>query len=458
TISDGVSEPYQSPYSQGPVTIVHNQPPSIGILQPNGLGDLADESFDIVWTDSDSDDDARIELYFAGNDSGPWTPIDISSHPDTNEDGISEDSEINTLTWNTAGLSTGNYWVRAVISDGFNLPVEDISDGPVAVNRRPQLTLLTPPPEGAVATDGYIIEWEDSDPDDNATISLFYSIDDDFDVNEDVVIVQDISEDDPENSYAWDLENVPSGRYWIFAVIGDPIWVPPIHVQSPGQLTVFSRVEYLDLTEEGQRIDPDNELPLAVIGINIADGADGMAQLTHVTLRIDDSGTRNISYGSDFETLMGGVLSANSGIALYTDYPSGENGVFDPLDEVVPVGDPIWETHTSDDYSYAYVTLQPSSGLGIPNNDDSYNEGPDFFICLLTSNYMDYLDDFSVSIEEDGVLLSVGLVPDEIGGHVITARVPTFLTDESYSDTLGYAFPDSGQFAKRAVLGIDVHD
>ncbi|MCP4713288.1 MAG: hypothetical protein GY869_32055, partial [Planctomycetes bacterium] len=59
---------------------------------------------------------------------------------------------------------------------------------------------------------------------------------------------------------------------------------------------------------------------------------------------------------------------------------------------------------------------------------------------------------------EDGVLLRGGHVPDEIGSHVITARVPTFLTDESYDEVLGYAFPDSGQGAKRAVLGIDVHD
>ncbi|MCK5559947.1 MAG: VCBS repeat-containing protein [Thermoplasmata archaeon] len=66
----------------------------------------------------------------------------------------------------------------------------------------------------------YTIKWTDDDPDDDASIILYYLRAGDL-INEQLEIATDINEDDDEDNYAWSITDIPEGDYIIIAVIND---------------------------------------------------------------------------------------------------------------------------------------------------------------------------------------------------------------------------------------------
>jgi len=62
------------------------------------------------------------------------------------------------------------------------------------------------------------ISWEDDDPDDDATIALYYDEGEDFNGT---LIVDGIKEDHTADTYVWNVRDVLSGKYWIYGVISD---------------------------------------------------------------------------------------------------------------------------------------------------------------------------------------------------------------------------------------------
>ncbi|MCP3910243.1 MAG: hypothetical protein GY713_04740, partial [Actinomycetia bacterium] len=112
-------------YSDGPVTV--NHPPTIALLQPDGVNDTADAEFLIVWDDADGEDDGLIDLYYDTDASGEdGTFIATFSE---NPDGAGDRH-----LWDTSLVTDGAYFVYAVIDDGVNPPVVDYSAGPVTVD------------------------------------------------------------------------------------------------------------------------------------------------------------------------------------------------------------------------------------------------------------------------------------------------------------------------------------
>ncbi|MCP4689136.1 MAG: hypothetical protein GY859_13865, partial [Desulfobacterales bacterium] len=88
----------------------------------------------------------------------------------------------------------------------------------------------------------FLIRWSDSDPDDDASISLYYDTDDAGRCG--VLIVDAIRENDGADQYTWDLSMLPEGEYWVYAVIDDGANAPvvdygagPLTVHHPFQLT-----------------------------------------------------------------------------------------------------------------------------------------------------------------------------------------------------------------------------
>ncbi len=71
-----------------------------------------------------------------------------------------------------------------------------------------------------------LINWDDSDPDDNAKIALYYD-DNNFGADGEL-ITDNINEDDAENSYNWQTDNMPIGSYYIYGVIQDSTSGPVI--------------------------------------------------------------------------------------------------------------------------------------------------------------------------------------------------------------------------------------
>lgn len=102
-----------------------NSPPAITITQPDGVNDSSTSTFNIQWEDSDLDDDASIALYYDTDNTGQDGTLIAS--------GISEDDADDSYTWNTSSLTTGDYYIYAIISDGTNSDVIAYSSGPVNV-------------------------------------------------------------------------------------------------------------------------------------------------------------------------------------------------------------------------------------------------------------------------------------------------------------------------------------
>jgi len=79
------------------------------------------------------------------------------------------------------------------------------------------------------------ITWTDDDSDSDATISLFYDTDREG-VNG-VLIASGISEDDPLDAFTWDTTGVPTGDYYVYAMIDDGVNMPDISY-STGRVSV----------------------------------------------------------------------------------------------------------------------------------------------------------------------------------------------------------------------------
>jgi probable HAF family extracellular repeat protein len=79
------------------------------------------------------------------------------------------------------------------------------------------------------ASNTFLIEWQDADPDDNARISLYYNRHvepgDSHLKETGELIVTDLREDEVD-SYLWNVSNVSSGLYHVYAMIDDGVHVP----------------------------------------------------------------------------------------------------------------------------------------------------------------------------------------------------------------------------------------
>ncbi len=135
------------------------------------------------------------------------------------------------------GGSAGAYYVR---TSGFPGPVyfERVAIG--GGNVPPTLTLLTPPAANAEANTSYTIQWVDSDPDDNATISLFYDTNNYGYDGVPIPGAQSIQED-PDGAgdqFIWNISSLPDDAiYWVYGKITDGVNLD-VYSYSPGYLLV----------------------------------------------------------------------------------------------------------------------------------------------------------------------------------------------------------------------------
>jgi hypothetical protein len=91
--------------------------PQATLIEPDGVGDTANFSYTIRWTDSDCDDDAVISLYYDDDPNGEeGIPIVTGIHEDL-------DGQWGYFTWNTSLIPAGQYYVYLVIQDSTHEPV-----------------------------------------------------------------------------------------------------------------------------------------------------------------------------------------------------------------------------------------------------------------------------------------------------------------------------------------------
>ncbi len=220
---DGINEPVKR-YSSYPVFINHtalnNEPPTIVIVEPDGVDDSARFEFLVIWIDADSDSNASISLFY-DSDSFGYDGILI-------EDGISEDDHGNSglYKWNISLIPEDDYFIYAIIDDGVTTS-RDYSQGKITINRTgpkntaPKILVIAPGKGIRQVNFNLTIKWIDSDSDDDASISLYY--DTDQNGHDGTLISSDISEDDMADSFLWNMKDIPEGEYYIYAMIDDGV-------------------------------------------------------------------------------------------------------------------------------------------------------------------------------------------------------------------------------------------
>ena len=89
------------------------------------------------------------------------------------------------------------------------------------VDDPPEITLVEPSSTTLTKEVYLTVTWEDSDPDSNATITIYYDIDS---AGEDgILIVDGLTEDHDgvSDSYLWDMDSIEDGPYYVYATITD---------------------------------------------------------------------------------------------------------------------------------------------------------------------------------------------------------------------------------------------
>lgn len=203
------------------VSVGGNVPPEIELTSPDGGADTADTFYVIRWTDDDPDNNARISLYNDQDTDPASGRVLIASNLPEDPEGDGD-----SYLWDTSTLVEGrSFYIQAVIDDGVNEPFSAYSSGAVTIshtggNAPPSVQVVEPDGEDDVADRSFSIEYLAYDPDDVASVSLYWDTDaTGFDGNP---IVRDLEEDDGFGSYLWDTTGLESGiDAYVYAVVSD---------------------------------------------------------------------------------------------------------------------------------------------------------------------------------------------------------------------------------------------
>lgn len=123
-----------------------------------------------------------------------------------------------------------DYWKITGLTASGGLSVLPPTPSPPTPNEAPTIEIIEPNGVDDSATESFTITWTDSDPDDNAFISLYY---DDNNTGEDGnLIIEEIQEDAGEDQYTWNISDLAGATYYIYAVIEDTTNDPVIDYSS----------------------------------------------------------------------------------------------------------------------------------------------------------------------------------------------------------------------------------
>ena len=110
------------------VAEVSNTSPSLNVSQPDGTSDtvFVGQSYNITYDLSDTEDEATVDFYYDSDGSGlDGTAITGCQDQPEGTGAI--------CSWNTTGMTPGDYYVYGIASDGVNDPVSDYSPGVITI-------------------------------------------------------------------------------------------------------------------------------------------------------------------------------------------------------------------------------------------------------------------------------------------------------------------------------------
>ena len=201
----------------------YQDPPSLAFIEPDGVDDAVNALYTFSWQDDNLNETTRIYFYYDTDNQGEdGVPIRLMP--------FSEADTTNRADWDTADVAEGQYYIYAIVDDGFNETVTAYSPGQVTISRSintlPTFHFTQPDGVDDAADQDFTIRWTDRDDEDDAQISLYYDTDDHGENG--VLIVQGISEDDEADHADWPTLSVDEGVYYLYAVIDDGFNAPVV--------------------------------------------------------------------------------------------------------------------------------------------------------------------------------------------------------------------------------------
>ncbi|MDI6785877.1 MAG: T9SS type A sorting domain-containing protein [bacterium] len=224
----------------------------VTVIAPNG-GETIKGNFTIKWKYSDNNPcDLHTSDILLSLDGGATYSTKVASNLSDN---------ITTFVWDTSKYESNKAKIKVVVTDNGipSLQGEDESDGVFTLNINhnnlpPYIEILKPPAGETKASGNYLICWDDLDPDDNATITLYWDKDQSWYNNledkKDItwgIITSGIEEDCAKDSYLLDLSLIPCWCPWqryfyVWGKIDDKI-NPPTYSCSKGRIIIYTKAD-----------------------------------------------------------------------------------------------------------------------------------------------------------------------------------------------------------------------
>jgi hypothetical protein len=187
--------------SLAPLSEKHPASSAVSLNVPPGLKTVI---ISLSWETGDSD------FNLIAPDGTVITPAYASANPDT-----VVYMKLSKSAWYGIKNPTGGSWQAEVLNpEGIGAYTVRAS----FPNAPPAIEITSPSAKVTTSTTAEIA-YTATDPEDIATISLFY--DRDGQGADGIAIVRNLAENDGPGTYAWDVSNVPSGTYYVYAVIDD---------------------------------------------------------------------------------------------------------------------------------------------------------------------------------------------------------------------------------------------
>ena len=240
--SDGAAE---SAWTQGSLFVnTANDAPSTPTRRNPGWGSWVDTPTPILKLNPAADPDHESLTYL----------FEVYADPDLTSLVTQGESDTTRWTLPSALSDTTWYYWRARAADehdaasawssGASFFVKDNG-----VDDTPEITILKPAEDLLTNGQYVLITWEDSDPDSNADITLYY--DTDSTGQDGTLIAEGLKEDldGVSDTFLWDMTTIPGGTYYVYATITDGTTTNTSY--SPGSITIDRTPPTLTVTPPG---------------------------------------------------------------------------------------------------------------------------------------------------------------------------------------------------------------
>ena len=227
-----------SDWSDGQITITHEDEYYFTFTAPPPSGATADEEYLLQWDTDAPDSTTYVSLYYSDTQGGGALQQIVSGELNLGE-----------YSWDCSTLAEDEYWFWGIVSDDrdevlYVRPESDgsgsaWSEGSVTVTHSTYSMEVTAPPAGGATADSvYTIEWT-AQGGTGSVVDLYY----DTDTIPGSGLVDIATGLSNSGSYSWNTVAVPEGSYYVYAIIYDPTFGRP----DPGRfLTDASAADYSD--------------------------------------------------------------------------------------------------------------------------------------------------------------------------------------------------------------------